>query len=82
MARARALDAVCHRHGVPLPAAALQFLIAHPLVVSVIPGGQTEGETRQNAGFFEVPIPPALWQELKAQGLLHPKAPVPTQART
>ena len=46
VARARALDAVCQSHGVNLPAAALQFILANPLVVSVIPGGQNVNETR------------------------------------
>jgi D-threo-aldose 1-dehydrogenase len=45
LARARAVDDVCRTHGVTLPAAALQFILANPLVVSVIPGGQTVAET-------------------------------------
>src|ERR671912_374159 len=36
--RARRIETVCSRHGVPLPAAALQFPPAHPPVASVIPG--------------------------------------------
>jgi D-threo-aldose 1-dehydrogenase len=76
-ARARALAAVCRRHGVALPAAALQFILANPVVVSVIPGGQTVGQMQQNLAVLDAPIPAALWQELKAEGLLHPRAPVP-----
>lgn len=77
VARARALDTVCRRHGIALPAAALQFILAHPLVVSVIPGGQNVTETRQNLAVLDAPIPAALWQELKSEGLLHAQAPVP-----
>jgi len=76
-ARARALDAVCHTHGVALPAAALQFILANPLVVSVIPGGQTATETMHNAAVLNEPIPSALWRELKDRKLLHPQAPTP-----
>ncbi len=77
VARAQALDAVCRRHGVALPAAALQFVLANPVVVTVIPGGQTVKETKQNAAVLDEPIPPAFWQELKDRKLLHAQAPVP-----
>jgi D-threo-aldose 1-dehydrogenase len=75
--RARAIDGVCRSHGVALPAAALQFILANPLVVSVIPGGQTVAETRQNAAVLDETVPGALWRELKDKKLLHPEAPTP-----
>lgn len=75
--RARAIDAVCRKHGVTLPAAALQFILGNPLVVSVIPGGQTAAETKQNAAVLDEAIPAALWRELKERKLLHPKSPTP-----
>ena len=37
-AKVRGIEAVCKAHNVALPAAALQFVLAHPIVVSVIPG--------------------------------------------
>lgn len=77
VARADALRAVCRTYGVSLPAAALQFVLAHPLVVSVIPGGQTVTETKHNAAVLDERIPPAFWQELKDRKLLHPRAPTP-----
>jgi D-threo-aldose 1-dehydrogenase len=73
----REIEAVCRTHGVPLPAAALQFVLAHPVVVSVIPGSQTVAELEQNIAVLDVPIPAAFWQELKAKQLLHPQAPTP-----
>jgi D-threo-aldose 1-dehydrogenase len=76
-ARARALDEVCRSHGVALPAAALQFILANPLVVSVIPGGQNTQETLQNAAVLDEPIPAALWKDLKDRNLLHARAPTP-----
>ena len=77
VARAEALKAVCRTHGVTLPAAALQFVLAHPLVTSVIPGGQTVKETKQNAAVLDERIPAAFWRELKEKKLLHPRAPTP-----
>ncbi len=76
--KAREIDAICRRHGVELPQAALQFVLAHPLVVSVIPGSQTTAEMEDNARLVGLPTPPALWEELKQCNLLHPDAPVPS----
>jgi len=77
-ARVRALDAVCRDHGVELRQAALQFVAAHPLVVSVIPGAVSPAEVDSNVALLEQPIPGALWSELKSRGLLAQHAPVPT----
>jgi D-threo-aldose 1-dehydrogenase len=76
--RAKAIDEVCRSHRVHLPAAALQFILANPLVVSVIPGGQNVKETQHNASVVEEPIPVALWRDLKDRNLLHPRAPTPS----
>jgi D-threo-aldose 1-dehydrogenase len=78
--RVRELDAVCRAHDVELPRAALQFVLAHPIVVSVIPGGQSHQEVEQNAAMLTRPIPAALWRDLKAKGLVNPKAPTPDGA--
>lgn len=76
-ARVREIDAVCQAHGAALPQAALQFVLAHPLVVSVIPGGQNVQETEQNVELLDKTTPKALWDELKEKALLHPDAPAP-----
>ena len=76
-ARARAMGAVCARHGVDLKAAALQFVAAHPAVAAAIPGPRTATEVRQNAAAMVQPIPAALWADLKAEGLLPPEAITP-----
>lgn len=77
MARVRRLDAVCKAHDVPLPAAALQFPLAHPLVATVIPGIAKEAELASALNWAAQSIPPALWSDLKSEGLLHRDAPVP-----
>jgi D-threo-aldose 1-dehydrogenase len=77
VARARRIEAVCTRHDVPLPAAALHFVLAHPVVCSVIPGALSRAEVEANIAHLRRAIPAALWGELKAEGLLDPAAPVP-----
>ena len=37
--KTRRIQAVCQRHDVPLPAAAMQFPLGNPLVAAIIPGG-------------------------------------------
>ena len=75
--RVAAIEAVCAAHGVPLPAAALQFPLAHPLVASVIPGLDSPERVEQALALHRHPIPGALWGELKAKGLLRSDAPTP-----
>jgi D-threo-aldose 1-dehydrogenase len=78
LVKTRRIEAVCRRHGVPLPAAALQFPVGHPAVAAIIPGAVTPAEVEQNLAHLRTPISADLWAELKAEGLLHPAAPVPT----
>ena len=56
--------------------AAFQFCLRHPAVLSVIPGGQGTAEMQGNLQAAQADIPMALWDELKANGLLRPDAPV------
>lgn len=79
IARVERIDAVCRRFGTPMIDAALQFAGAHPAVVSVIPGAQSLAEIASNLAALRTPIPPQLWDALRAEGLLHPAAPVPAQ---
>ena len=72
------IEAVCERHDVPLAAAALQFVMGHPSVASVIPGARSAAHVERNVESFRHPIPAEYWVELKAEGLLREDAPVPT----
>ena len=76
--RVRQIEAVCARHGVPLPAAALQFPLGHAGVASVIPGASRPAQVERNVAAFRHPIPADLWAELKAEQLLSADAPVPS----
>ena len=77
LARARRAKAVCDRHETPLKAAALQFGLAHPAVAATIPGPRTPAEVEDNLAMASFDIPPALWADLKDEGLLPPNAPTP-----
>jgi D-threo-aldose 1-dehydrogenase len=61
----------------PLAAAAIQFPLGHSRVASIIPGAVDAAEVERNADYMELPIPQALWNELKAEKLLVAEAPVP-----
>jgi D-threo-aldose 1-dehydrogenase len=70
---AKRIGEVCNAHGVPLPAAALQFALGHPAVVSVLTGVRSVDELRANVDHFDRDIPADLWSELGAEGFLpHP----------
>jgi hypothetical protein len=74
--RVARIEAVCAAHGTRMVDAAFQFPLRHPAVVSVIPGGQSVAEVHGNLAAARATIPPALWADLKAEGLLRPDAPV------
>jgi D-threo-aldose 1-dehydrogenase len=77
VARVNAIRVVCDSHRVPIVAAALQFPLAHPAVAAILPGPRNVEEFEANARLLRFPIPPALWADLRAAGLLHPDAPTP-----
>ncbi|HET7767523.1 MAG TPA: aldo/keto reductase [Chloroflexota bacterium] len=77
--KTRRIAAVCARHGVPLGAAALQFPLAHPSVAAIIPGPNHPEQVRTNLEWVRWPIPAALWEELKGEGLLRKDAPTPAR---
>lgn len=77
LARARAIAAVCHEVGASLPAAALQFPLAHSAVVSVLVGMRTTAEVAADLTAATVPVPASLWPALRAAGLLAADAPTP-----
>ena len=72
--------AVCASHDVPLPAAALQFALAHPAVVSVLTGVRSVAELVANVDHFDRELPPQLWDDLVTAGILPDAAPLPTGA--
>jgi D-threo-aldose 1-dehydrogenase len=75
--RARRIRAVCERHGVPLMAAAVQFPMGHPAVNAVVVGCRSKLQLEETLRMFEMDIPPELWRDLKADGLLGEGVPTP-----
>jgi D-threo-aldose 1-dehydrogenase len=65
VARARRMREVCAGHGVPLPAAALQYVLRHPAVTAAVVGARSAEEIRADAGYVKTHIPDALWAELE-----------------
>lgn len=79
--RVRALEDICDRYEVPLAAAALQFPLAHPQVVSVIPGLESVERVAETVGLYNTQIPSEFWGALRSAGFLRADAPVPMISR-
>jgi D-threo-aldose 1-dehydrogenase len=62
--RARRLEDICARFGIPLAAAALQFSLRDSRIVSTIVGITEPERLTQTLELAAVPIPPELWDEL------------------
>jgi D-threo-aldose 1-dehydrogenase len=78
--KALRIKAVCERNNVPLRAAALQFVFAHPAVTTVVAGVRTIGHLDDTVAMLHNPIPDVLWDDLRSEGLLLPEAPTPKAA--
>jgi D-threo-aldose 1-dehydrogenase len=72
--RGRQITAVCGRHGVPVRSAAIQFPLA---VTGLITGVRTPEHLDDYPAGMRLPIPRALWDELRHEGLIAVDAPVP-----
>jgi D-threo-aldose 1-dehydrogenase len=77
LAKVRQIEAICAQYAVPLPAAAHQFILAHPAVASHIPGARTPEQIQQNVAWATHPIPSDLWRDLQRADLLRDDAPTP-----
>ncbi|MCG7574340.1 aldo/keto reductase [Phaeobacter sp. CNT1-3] len=77
MDRVRQIEAVCAAHDTPLIAAALQFVLGHPCVKTVVPGAVSAKEVEANAALMDRQIPAGLWSDLRSEGLIRPDAPLP-----
>lgn len=64
VARALTAQRTCERYGIPLGAAALQFSLRHPAIVSTVVGVSRPERLAQTVAWAQLPIPAALWDEL------------------
>jgi D-threo-aldose 1-dehydrogenase len=81
-ASATRLAAICNRYDIPLPAVAAQFPLGHPAIRTVCLGAYSAEQVQRNVALFDIDIPPDLWSELRAEGMLRSDAPAPGQDGT
>lgn len=62
--RVRRLTEICSTYAVPLPAAALRYVLRHPAIAAVVVGARSPAEIRADADYLAMDIPEALWNEL------------------
>ncbi len=74
--RTARVAAVCARHGVPLAAAALQFVLANPAITTVLLGPRTTAELEASLAAVEHRIAPSFWLELVDAGIIAADSPV------
>ncbi len=67
LARVETMDRVCRDHGVTLQAAALQYPLQHPTVVSVLAGMKTPAEVASNVAAISAPVAVELWAALASE---------------
>jgi D-threo-aldose 1-dehydrogenase len=73
--RVQTIERICTSHGVSLPAAALQYPLRHPAVVSVLPGIRSREQALTCIRAIQEKIPEAFWRELVAAGqIVDPKS--------
>jgi len=72
------IEDICDEYNVPLAAAALQFPLAHPSVVSVIPGLSSASRVETTVAQMQHKIPAEFWTALQDAGILYPDVPVPS----
>jgi len=80
LTKVRKIESVCERYAVPLSAAALQFPLAHPQVVSVVVGVASTAQLNTTLDNYTHSIPLDFWAELKSEGLVEMEAFVPGPA--
>ncbi|MFI6122776.1 aldo/keto reductase [Streptomyces sp. NPDC051064] len=68
--RAVRIRAVTEAHGVPLRAAALHYSLGHSAVAGALVGTRSPDEVRDAAARLRTPVPEALWDDLRTEGLL------------
>ena len=71
------LRSVAAHHGVDLVAAALQFSLAPDVASALIVGTADPTHLLADHAAMRAKIPPAFWEALRAEGVLHPEAAVP-----
>lgn len=77
VAQVKQIEEVCAEYDIPLPAAALQFVAAHPAVVSLVVGMESVLQIQATKAWFDIPIPNDFWLALRENKLIHSDSPLP-----
>lgn len=75
--RVAKIEDLCAEFNITLAAAALQFPLAHPAVVSTIPGLSSAKRVKSTVQQMQEVIPKEFWAAMQNAQLLDPNAPVP-----
>lgn len=75
--KALGIQAVCDQHGVNLPAAALQFALAHPVTQLVMLGVRNAAQWHDARCAAREVIPAEFWVQLRHEAWIPQDAPVP-----
>jgi D-threo-aldose 1-dehydrogenase len=70
LARTGRIAATCDRYGVPLGTAALQFVLRHPGIRTVLLGPRTPDELERTLDAANAQVPEALWRALAEERLV------------
>jgi D-threo-aldose 1-dehydrogenase len=79
------LDKVAHiqeiarQYQVDIKSAALQFVLANPLVAAVIPGASRPSRIIEDVTALHAQVPDGFWQAMRDQGFIAQQAPVPVK---
>lgn len=77
--RVEQIKEIAQRHGVGIKAAALQFSLAHPVAVAVIPGATRPSRIAEDLAALREEIPAGFWADLRSAGLVSAAAPLPCE---
>lgn len=71
------LEKICDDFSIPLAAAALQFPLAHPSIISVVVGLNSVSQVESTIANYKTIIPKEFWQTLKDNDLILENSPIP-----
>lgn len=77
MMRANLIESICKKHKISLRTAALQFVLGHPSVSSIVLGAASALEVENQLNDLRHSIPKQLWTDLRGENLIPPEIPFP-----
>lgn len=77
VAKVERIKTIAQNHHIGIKSAALQFSLAHPATVAVIPGATKPSRIAEDVTALTEEIPAAFWTALRDEGLISPSAPTP-----